>query len=236
MRPSHTFRALLTALLTIGFALPANPHSEAITTQVPEARLNGGNEGRTPETDSASHRGTSIDGGTPGQQELVRDALDRFAELGLELPPLEILIGSSYSECGGYRGMFWRSSDPTQRWQVDICAVEILVVLHELGHAWVAATLSDEERDDYLEAWGLESWGDPATPWRSRGTEHAANLIAWGLHPRPIGCPLAEGTLARSVEGFQRLTGQHAPRVQCERLAVEDLTAVRAEGLPGPAS
>ena len=48
------------------------------------------------------------------------------------------------------------------------------------GPVWSSLYLDDEERAQWLERRGLESWGGPAE-WGERGTEHAAEAIAFGL-------------------------------------------------------
>lgn len=158
-------------------------------------------------------RPTTITGGTVEQVQIVRAGLERFSALQLELPPLDIEITSGGSGCGGNMGLFIAGPDSAR---IELCHVDRWVVLHELGHAWTKENLSDEDRDQLLKAWGLVSWNDSETPWRRRGTESAADAIAWGLIEDPVGCHSPSGPIAERVEAFRLVTGIDTPRVRCE--------------------
>lgn len=63
---------------------------------------------------------------------------------------------------------------------IVVCTLNEYSLLHELGHVWSALYLSDERRSDWLELRGIDSWheGD----WGDRGTEHVAQIMAYGLY------------------------------------------------------
>ena len=154
---------------------------------------------------------TTITGGTHPERTAVIEALDRLSALPRELPPLEIRIHEE-SGCRGHSGLFRTG---TERWQIDLCEVTPWVILHELGHAWTALHLTDQQRIEFSGRWGLESWHDPDTPWRLRGAEYAADTVAWGLLEEPVGCHLPDGPIARRLQAFRQLTAVDSQRVHC---------------------
>lgn len=115
-------------------------------------------------------------------RERVRRAVGRYESAGLRLPDLHIEF--SDDGCYGHFGVFERSSSP---WQVSVCSDLEFVLTHELGHAWVAATLDRADRDAYVEFRDLPAWSSPDLHWRERGTEDAAFVLQRVLmteHPR----------------------------------------------------
>ena len=154
--------------------------------------------------------GDMVSGGTSLQQEMVARALERYATAGLELPVLEVHLHSDPAECNGNRGSFSSGSTP---WSITVCTEDELVYLHEIGHAWAEFNLSEAERSDYVARRDLESWNDPATAWGDRGSEDAANTLAWGLVDTPIVDMLPDGPIAERNEGFRILTGIDSPRI-----------------------
>jgi hypothetical protein len=54
-------------------------------------------------------------------------------------------------------------------------------LLHELGHVWTAQYVDDAIRAAFLEIRGLEVWSAPGVSRDELGTEHAAEILAWGL-------------------------------------------------------
>ena len=154
---------------------------------------------------------TTIIGATHPERTAVFEALDRFSALPGALPPLENRIHEE-GGCRGHSGLFRTGPE---RWQIDLCEVTPWVILHEMGHAWTALHLTDQQRREFSRRWGLESWHDPDTPWRLRGAEHAADTIAWGLLEEPVGCHLPNGPIAHRLQAFRQLTAVDSPRVRC---------------------
>ena len=152
----------------------------------------------------------TISGGTDQQLRLVDWALERSAAAGLELPVLQFHLHSDLAACHGNQGLFSSGSIP---WKITLCTEERMVFLHEIGHCWSEFNLTDAERTEYVEQQGLESWNDPETPWRARGSEDAANTLAWGLVDDPIRGMTPDGPLARKNEAFRVLTGIDTPRI-----------------------
>jgi hypothetical protein len=153
----------------------------------------------------------TVSGGTPEQRRTAFWAIQRYDGAGLEIPPVEIHLHQDLAECNGNRGI---SSCGSQR--IDVCVNERNVVLHEIAHAWNHENLSETQRSEYVLAGGFGSWDDPETPWFDRGSEDAADTIAWALLEEPIKMVSHDGPIARRDAAYSLLTGGHAPRVRTQ--------------------
>ena len=150
-------------------------------------------------------------GGTVSQRATVTAEVGRYVSAGLELPGLEIHIYDNRDGCGGNDGVFVKAEEG---WRINICDTREMVVRHEVGHAWAAHNLTAQETDAYTTHWGFGSWNARGTAWSDRGSEDAANVLAWGLDPQTIsGALLPDGPLAKRAEAFQMLTGIETPRL-----------------------
>jgi len=137
-------------------------------------------------------------------------ALGRFAEAGLDLPSIDLYFYSNNKPCKGYSALHRRSEAGSQ---IDVCSVTRTpkleaTILHEMAHAWAAHTLTDTQRQAFVELQGLDTWHHKETSWNERGTEQAAEIIAWGLgetswSPRWI----PNNDLASLTTAYQHLTG-----------------------------
>ena len=155
--------------------------------------------------------GATVIGGTRSQREAADWAIGRFEYAGLTVPSIEIHLHPSDEPCGGHRGIFSSGSH-----RVDVCVEEPAVILHEIAHAWNHLNLSEPQRSEYVSVGGFGSWDDPETPWSDRGSEDAADRIAWALLDDPIAGFTADGPIARANAAYRLLTGQDAPRVLAE--------------------
>ncbi|NNC43727.1 MAG: hypothetical protein HKO03_10880 [Acidimicrobiia bacterium] len=152
-------------------------------------------------------------GATDDQVDKVDAALALFDEAGLNLPPLEIEFSTDTTACKGHAGLF-RGSD-VGRSRVIICHRMSLFLLHELAHAWAHLNLTDENRVAYSEHWGLDNWNDHSQEWKERGTEKAANTIAYTLD---ITVPTDNPNILALVCSYEMLTGRSLPHerlVEC---------------------
>ena len=116
-----------------------------------------------------------IQGSGVENREKVRVALERFRRNGLALPDLTIRFASSGEACRGHDGLFRKTMRVS--WEVVVCVDLPYVLTHELAHAWVAASLDDDDKAAYVAFRGLEVWSDPSVPWMQRGTEDAAFVL-----------------------------------------------------------
>jgi hypothetical protein len=120
---------------------------------------------------------------TPSQHDLVAWAKQRFVVAGLEPPSPDVVFASDRDVCHGHHGLF-----QGKHHRVSICINDGAasqfsrkLMLHELAHAWAREHLSADDRHTFVELRGAASWNDRDDPWAERGTEHAAEILAWGL-------------------------------------------------------
>ena len=150
----------------------------------------------------------SVSGADSEDRTRLDEALAAFRENGLDLPNLEVRFYDDQSECHGHQGLFQQSFTP---WRLLICSDLQFVPTHELAHAWEAATLTDDDRDRYVEARGLITWADPAVAWSDRGVEEVAFILQQNL--TASNPPLDFGDLDRASG---RLRADHRPTVASE--------------------
>ncbi len=134
--------------------------------------------------------------------------LARFEAAQLDTPPIEIHLHRDRDACRGHRGLF-----NAGEMRVDVCVTEPLVVLHEIAHAWNHVNVPGDVESTYVAAGGFGSWDAPETPWHDRGSEDAADTIAWALMDDPIAMPTPDGPIAQLDARYRLLTGNDAPRV-----------------------
>jgi len=116
---------------------------------------------------------------------LTEWALGRFAIAGLNLPTLLVSFHDDKERCGGHPGLY-QSGTPARihlcgfNWDRFLVKAK-MTLLHELGHAWAADTLTAEARQRFVDFRGLPTWGDDQWLWKEQGSEQAAEVIAWAL-------------------------------------------------------
>ncbi len=143
----------------------------------------------------------------PQREEMLDWAIKRYRAAGLQMPAIDVYFHRESGGCGGYLGF-------TKNGRVDLCIRLAMegqpqrIVLHELAHAWAEVELDEETRNAFLELRTLGGWNVTADEHKDRGTEQAAEIIAWGLgegSPTPIiSGDIAPAALA---DGFRLLTG-----------------------------
>lgn len=151
---------------------------------------------------------TTVSGGTAEQREIAAWALQRFEDADMDVPTLDIHLHQDLAECQGNRGVYNSGSQ-----RIDVCVNERNVVLHEIAHAWNHQNLSESQRSEYVSFGGFGSWNDSDTPWFEKGSEDAADTIAWALLDEPITTFSSNGPIARRDAAYLLLTGNHAPRI-----------------------
>ncbi|MGH8870474.1 MAG: hypothetical protein ACRDWS_00640 [Acidimicrobiia bacterium] len=117
---------------------------------------------------------------TPAQQALVDFGLGRFADQGLDLPAIHIEFSPTVADCRGHEGQYANQSRTLR-----MCSLDKTTMLHELAHAWANHNLSTAEREAFAAFRGLAAWNDQLDEWKERGTEQAAEIIAWALLDEP---------------------------------------------------
>jgi hypothetical protein len=117
---------------------------------------------------------------TPEQDALVEFGLSRFAEHGLDLPAIAIQFYDSVEPCGLHTGIYVHRTG-----SLHMCSTEKDIMLHELAHAWANHNLTDGRRAEFVALRGVRAWNDRELAWEDRGTEHAAEIIAWALLDEP---------------------------------------------------
>jgi hypothetical protein len=110
---------------------------------------------------------------------LLEFGLARFASQGLELPEIRFEFHPGPTDCDGNTGFY-----VTETRTVAMCSLDKKTMLHELAHAWAEVNLTVEEKEAFTRSYGLEAWNVATDPWTERGTERAAEIIAWALLDR----------------------------------------------------
>jgi hypothetical protein len=153
----------------------------------------------------------SATGFSEAQVALIDRAIGRYADAGLELPPLEFVRYPTRDPCRGARGFY--AGDRPQA-TIRICTLEAgrfaeSLFLHEVAHAWDAYALTARRREAFLELRNLEQWWDDGSaPWHTYGAEHAAQILVWGLIGRPIRIATIPDTSCVELRaGYVLLTG-----------------------------
>ena len=126
-----------------------------------------------PDTDIIE--GVRVIAGIDHSSDSVDATVDAFEDAGWPLTNLEVRIGDE-DGCGGHDGVHYVENGHDV---VEICTDATFVLLHELGHVWSDLYLDDERRQEWLKLRGLDSWAD--ADYYDRGTEQAADIIAFGL-------------------------------------------------------
>lgn len=138
--------------------------------------------------------------------ERLHEAVALFDDSGLRLPDLEVHFLDDMAACRDHYGLFQEGFTP---WRVLICSDVPFVLPHELGHAWVAANLTDLDRDRYRQTRGFTNWNDRDSPWNERATEDAAFILQQNL--TAINVSSRSALWRERADAFELLTGQVSP-------------------------
>ena len=150
-----------------------------------------------------------------GYHAVLEWALDRFEEAGLELPPFVMTFHDGAGPCHGNTGWYQQRGGVAH---IEICSPTNHIILHELAHAWEGASVSQDVRDDFASHWSVDNWNDHEAAWADRGTERAADTIAYVLAGVP---DEPTDQLMRFVCGYSLLTGMELPEDQTADCGVE---------------
>lgn len=143
------------------------------------------------------------------QIDLSRWAVRRFEAAGLEAPAVEIHFHGDADGCGGHLGY-------AKGGRVDVCTTLVNAMtrrnlLHEMGHIWLDQNVTESTRARFLQLQGLVSWNTGSVPWRERGYEQGAEIIAWALGERILTPSIPDVEPERLEAAFELLTGSAMP-------------------------
>jgi hypothetical protein len=133
----------------------------------------------------ASGAETMVHADSAEQRAMAEWALGRYQDAGLELPPLVIeFAGRDLAQCDGAPGRTYLDGMTTL---VKVCWNDRFILLHELAHVWASRNLPDAKHEPFLAMRAnAVSWASSEVAWAQRGSEHAANVIAWGVLEDPF--------------------------------------------------
>jgi hypothetical protein len=114
-------------------------------------------------------------------EELLAWGRQRYAEEGLELPEITLVVHTSLQPCNGRVGRYIAETK-----ELVLCRIDRNTVLHELAHAWTGHNLDSAERAHLVELRGTDAWNDHTDDWADRGTEHAAEILVWALSDQDL--------------------------------------------------
>lgn len=147
--------------------------------------------------------------GSRAQHRRLREAVDKFVDLGLPLPDLEVHFARHTERCHGHMGLFQPQRTP---WKITICDDARFLYEHELAHAWERANLDDRRRAEFMELQGYSAWTGADVSWNERGDEGVAFVIQQGMSDLPLPPNLGEEARGR-LKAFELLTGRPAPQL-----------------------
>lgn len=160
------------------------------------------------------------------QREQVHRAIEMFDTARLELPPLVIRYFKDTEECRGNLGTY-RSRPDGEPAVVTVCTEMRITLIHELAHAWDQHVLHDERRRRFMDHWGLDNWNDRDESWYDRGSERAADTIAYTLLHSDTDNP----DILKFVCGYGILTGNDLPEPARASCGGRGVVPVRAAGV-----
>lgn len=144
-------------------------------------------------------------------------ALAQFEEAGLAIPDVQVHFPNPGERCEVPHGLYTYGPGVSR---IDYCTrgdwgetVVQSVLLHELAHAWEVHTLTDERREAFMQLRGLDIWQSKDVAWEERATEHAAEIVMWGVFDRALPVPSLPVTDCESLlAGYRLLTTSDPPR------------------------
>jgi hypothetical protein len=219
MDTSHTAALrILALLLAVGVnnidvspTIPPTEHASAPPTERTTARAQSQQEPDPTEAAPIVAPKLSVP-----EQEMVEWAKGLFEAASLRLPTVIVSFHDDTTACHGTEGRWEHAEGSVDR--VRICTTHEKAhvqdewrrrtLIHELGHAWAAENLDDASMDRYMVLRGLTSWNNTTQEWGTRGTEHAAEIISWGVIDQRIHLwKLPDATCPAMTAAYRLLTG-----------------------------
>jgi hypothetical protein len=159
-------------------------------------------------------RGIAVVGGTPEQRAMTAWAVQRFEEVGLTLPALEVRFNEGRDACRGHLGYYLDGVVEVCREHTNLWASREL--LHEMAHGWLEANLSPEDRARFLKLRQIRTWNDQAVIWDERGFEHGAEIMAWAIGDQADGIytpSIPDNDPLQLAAAYRMLTGYPLPEL-----------------------
>lgn len=174
------------------------------------------------------------------RQAFAEAAISIFEEAGLDLPDGLLLYfhdAGDYEQCGGHAAVATHADD----WErIDMCTESEFTIYHEMAHIWAEDHLSEEQRNAFLDNRDLDTWRDLGEEGadlpeylahRLRGSEHAADVIAWGLTGRfPQMIP--DNDMKSMREAYTLLTGDETPPFLAAKASAAEADPLGISSLP----
>jgi hypothetical protein len=168
-KPLLTLLVLLTSLVTIPQLVGASAPTEiSVASASP-----------TPQLVKAPTAPTASPARVEEAEAVLAWGRDRYAEEGLQLPEITLVVHPSLQQCGGRVGRYDERTN-----ELVLCRIDQETALHELAHAWIDRNLDTDERARFVELRGLPQWNDRTQEWADRGAEQAAEILVWALSDR----------------------------------------------------
>ena len=122
-----------------------------------------------------------VHGANAAEERVIDWSLRRYREAGLDgMPDLEVYLHRSQEGCRNGIGYYLAG-------RIDLCTkassepYQRKYALHEMAHAWTEANIDTGILERFMDIRGIAAWNDRSFDWKQRGTEQAAEIIAWGL-------------------------------------------------------
>lgn len=164
---NHAPARTLGLLVSVVMMLSATHPDTMIAVLRPETDAAGPVTFSAAHTPDISYRGVV----TAQQKRMTEWAITRYTAAGLQLPDLTIEFPSAGCRS---RGQY---NHATQT--IEHCDGRPFTLLHELAHAW--DQFADFDREAFLELRDLEHYRGTEVSWNRQGSEHVAEILAWGL-------------------------------------------------------
>jgi hypothetical protein len=160
-------------------------------------------------------RSVTVVGGTVEQHAMTAWAVQRFEEVGLTLPVLEVRFHEGREACRGHLGFYLEGVVDVCREHTNLWASREL--LHEMAHGWLDTNMSPEDRARFLKLRQIRTWNDQAVIWDERGFEHGAEIMAWAIGDQADGIytpSIPDNDPLQLAAAYRMLTGDPLPELR----------------------
>jgi hypothetical protein len=179
----------------------------------------------------AGEPGTEIEvfNGETHQIEVVEWGVQRYRLAGLSIPSVASITFPPHELCARNSG--WAIDDGEEQrivlciFENEMCedegcetlsALARATLVHEMAHVWTIGNLDASTRERFLDLRQVEVWQGPGLLWAEQGSEHAAEIIMWGVMEETLDLfRLGIPSCADLEEAYQLLTGRPSLRGDC---------------------